>query len=337
MSIRYCKLWFTTILVVLFLSSTSVLAAQAEQPSTEGLLGSVQSVLEERLTISPDEQIHSVEAISKTQYDEAGFITHIIWYKNQMIYREKSNLYDAAHRFIGTASYQQDGSFLQDSAYDYDKLGLLRQVRFLKPDGSNFLKKVFHYTPKGLVSQQLRFDSSDTLQGQDTFDYTTKGKLSATYHYDAKGALISKETYEYDKSGNINQECVYEGATNKSPLKTILYDTEGRKVSETNYAPSGVKTREFLCEYNAVGNKIKQIHYRGDGTKYAETRYNERGLPKTYLNYTADGLEECNEEYQYEYDAVGNWIKQTVTTCPNENNPEHVRPLEIIQRTIHYY
>lgn len=337
MSIRYRNIWSTIMLIVLLMPSTSVLAAQAEQPIIEGFLGTVQSVFEKKITMSPDGQINTTEAISKTQYNESGFITKITWYKNQVIYREKGNLYDAAHRLIGTGSYQRNGVFLQDSVYDYDTLGNLWQIRFLKPDGSTFLKKVFYYDPKGLVTEQLRFDSSATLQGRDSFNYTINGKLSATYHYDANGTLISKETYEYDKAGNINQEYVYKGETENSPLKTILYDTAGRKISETNYTPSGDKTREFLCEYNAAGNKIKQIHYRGDGTKYAETRYNENGLPKTYLNYKVDGSEECSEEYQYEYDSVGNWIKKTVTTCLSESNSQHVQPLEIIQRSIHYY
>ncbi|MBC8016508.1 MAG: hypothetical protein H7X79_12295 [Sporomusaceae bacterium] len=337
MSIRYSNICSTIMLIILLMSSNSVLAAQTEQPIVEGFLGTVQSVFEERITLSPEGKVNAIEAISKTQYNESGFITKIAWYKNQEVYREKGNLYDAAHRLIGTGSYRNNGGFKQDSVYDYDTLGNLWQIRFLKPDGSTFLKKVFHYNLNGLVTEQYRFDSSDALLGQDIFDYTINGKLSATYHYDAKGTLISKEVYEYDNAGNLSQECIYEGTNEGTPLKTITYGTAGKKISETNYAPNGAKTREFLCEYNTAGKKVKQIHYRGDGTKYAETRYNEGGLPKTYLIYNIDGSEECSEEYQYEYDAVGNWVKKTVTTCSNESNPEHVRPLKMTQRTIQYY
>ena len=337
MSIRFYTIWSIMMLVVFLMPGTSVLAAHNEQPSIKGFLGNVQSVSEERIVLSPKGQVNTTEALSKTQYNESGFITRIAWYKNQEVYREKGNLYDAARRLIGTGNYRSNGVFIQDSVYDYDTLGNLRQILFLKPDGSTFLQKVFHYNPDGLVTEQHRFDSSAVLQGRDSFDYTINGKLSATYHYDAKGTLISKEVYDYDNAGNLSQEVVYAGANETSPLKTTIYGTAGRKISETNYTTNGDKTREFLCEYNTAGNKVKQIHSRGDGTKYAETRYTESGLPSAYQVYKADGSEEYSEEYHYEYDAIGNWIKKTITTCLNESDPESIHTLKMIQRTIQYY
>ena len=165
-------------LVVFLMPGTSVLAAHNEQPSIKGFLGNVQSVSEERIVLSPKGQVNTTEALSKTQYNESGFITRIAWYKNQEVYREKGNLYDAARRLIGTGSYQNNGVFIQDSVYDYDFSGNLWKIRFLRPDGSTFLQKVFHHNPEGLVTEQHRFDSSVVLQGRDNFDYTINGKLS---------------------------------------------------------------------------------------------------------------------------------------------------------------
>ncbi|GBG58486.1 hypothetical protein SPFL3102_03190 [Sporomusaceae bacterium FL31] len=327
----------TIFLLLLILPITAVLAAPADQNNAEKLLGPVQSVFEERVLFAPDGQVTSTEAISKTEYSPAGSITHIIWYKNHEVYREKINLYNSASRLTSTGTYLTNGTFQADTIYSYNDAGSLDQIKFLNPDGSIFITKLHHYNAKGLLTEQLRLDSDKNLLGRDDFSYSKNGKLTAILHYGSDNTLISKETYEYDKTGNINQECVYEGSEGKPPLKIIQYDDTGRRIAESNYTPSGVKTREFLCEYSPEGNKIKQIHYRGNGTKYAETHYNDHGLPKIYLKYLADGSSECSEEYQYQYDHAGNWIEQSITTCKDENPQQPVRPLELIRRTITYY
>lgn len=334
---RNCLLGVNILLLLLLLPITAVLAAPADQANAERLLGPVQSVFEERVLFSPNGQVTSTEAISKTEYNPAGSVTHIIWYKNQEVYREKINLYDSASRLKSTGTYRTNGTFQADTVYSYDAAGSLNQIEFLNPDGSIFITKIHHYNDKGLLTEQLRLDSNKNLLGRDAFSYSKSGKQLATLHYGSDNTLISKETYEYDKAGNINQECVYEGSDGKPPLKIIQYDGTGRRIAESNYTPTGVKTREFLCEYSPEGKKIKQIHYRGNGTKYAETRYNDHGLPETYLKYLADGSSECSEEYQYQYDHIGNWIEQSITTCKDENPQQPVRPLELIRRTITYY
>ncbi|MEG6585445.1 hypothetical protein [Dendrosporobacter sp. 1207_IL3150] len=323
--------------LLLFLPITAVLAAPADQTNAERLLGPVQSVFEERLLFSPDGQVTSTEAVSKTEYNPAGSITRIIWYKNHEVYREKVNLYDSASRLKATGTYRTNDIFQTDTIYHYDAAGNLSKIDFLNPDGSIFITKSHHYNDKGFLTEQLRLDSSKNLLGRDNFSYSKNGKLTATHHYGSDNILISRETYEYDKSGNIQQECVFDGTSGQPPLKIIQYDDTGRKIAESNYTSAGVKTREFLCEYSPEGNKIKQIHYRGNGTKYAETRYNDHGLPETYLKYLADGSSECSEEYQYKYDHAGNWIEQSITTCKDENPQLPVRPLGLVRRTITYY
>jgi hypothetical protein len=334
---KTCLIGVNIFLLLLFLPFTAVLAAPADPNNADRLLGPVKSVFEERVLYSPDGQVTSTEAISKAEYNQAGSVTRIIWYKNHEVYREKINFYDSASRLKSTGTLRTNGTFQADTVYSYDTAGSLSQIEFLNPDGSIFITKVHHYNDNGLLTEQLRLDSNNNVLGHDEFSYSKNGKMLATLHYGSDNTLIAKETYEYDKAGNINQECVYEGSDGKPPLKIIQYDGTGRRIAESNYTPSGVKTREFLCEYGPEGNKIKQIHYRGNGIKYAETRYNDHGLPETYLKYLADGSSECSEEYQYQYDHAGNWIEQRITTCKDENPQQPARPLELIRRTITYY
>jgi len=334
---RCCRIWLNVIFMLLFLSSNFVLANQAGQLDVDGLAGPVQSVFEERLILSPEGEVNTCEAISETDFTMAGFASRITWYKNHQIYREKTNLYDLKNRLTATGNYQADGAFLPQSTYEYDALDHLRQMLILKPDGSIFIKRVLRYTPAGVLAEQLSFDSADNFEGRYRFSYNANGKQIASRCYDSNDTLISKAIYEYDTAGNLSQESIYGGATDKFPLKTIRYNAMGRKIAETNYTPGGIKIHEFLCEYNCAGNKMKQIHYRGDGTKYAETVYNERGLPTNYLNYKADGSEGYSEAYRYQYDTLGNWTEKTIAVCNGECKTQIAGPREVIRRTIHYY
>lgn len=329
----HLNVWSRLLFLLLFLAAADPVAAN--HLTAEDLQGPVRSVIEERLLLLPDGQTASAEILQQTTYDREGYITQIIWYDKQEVYREKNFRYDTAHRLTATGTHRDKHKFQADIVYHYDPLGRLERISYIAPDNFVYMTKVNRYDPAGRLSVQLRLDAEDRLQGSDVFSYQSDGKLSATQHYDSHHTLITREIYEYGQADSNTRESVY--ADGPLPLKTIWYDEAGRKTAEINYTGDGSIHRKFVCEYSPSGKKIKQIHYRGDGTKFAETLYNELGLPKTYLNYHADGTAECSEEYSYHYDQRGNWIEKTIATCPDEPAQQPAHPLERLRRTIRYY
>lgn len=199
---------------------------------------------------------------------------------------KKIHTYDAQGRRTETYYYGQEGDIVpwKTKRYTYDAKGRLIQEIYCLSFGCDD-KTVYTYDSKGnLVEETLYYPSSDSVKVRLTHTYDSQGHRTQTTAWEAHGPGlgIGERVQKYDAKGNIT-ECTthYPGH--------ITGDEEG-KLDSLPYDLILTK------KYNSNGDIVEQSTYN---TRIGPGNENECGYPP------------CRTVYVYEYDAKGNWTKQT--------------------------
>jgi YD repeat-containing protein len=179
--------------------------------------------------------------------------------------------------------------------------------------------------------------------------YDAQGNRLETASYGPNGALLDKTRYIYDDRGNLT-EAVSEssGYINRT---VYTYDDQGKLIGETVYGPGGNVAVESMHIYDAQGRRVQTInhdpaHDPGLGIEKVVTTYDTRGNIKELTSYYARRPGDEEERpvplpnkwvYTYDFDAHGNWVKQTETLCTSESGKPVCEPSRVTYRTITYY
>ncbi|MGH7965844.1 MAG: hypothetical protein ACRERD_29175 [Candidatus Binatia bacterium] len=175
--------------------------------------------------------------------------------------------------------------------------------------------------------------------------YNDKGLLTKTISYSRDGSPYCETPYGYDAQGRLTARlfgCAHEIA--------YIYDPRGNLTEEIFYSPSSSIHLRSVHAYDAHGHRTSTTNYShhnpGLGIEKVVTAYDARGNTKELTTYYTQkvGLEDrpipppVKWIYTYEFDAYGNWVKQTRTSCHAESGSTMVcEPSLVTYRTITYY
>ena len=128
-------------------------------------------------------------------------------------------------------------------------------------------------------------------------------------------SLMSVTEREYNKSGNVimYKKIAFnpDNDTSSFSHKTYLYNEKQERTEIVEYNDVGRKVKSTMHTYDETGNNIKST-YKEDGAidRVHKKKYNENKQLESQQNYDADGTSSIS--YSYEYDNLGNNIKETV-------------------------
>src|SRR5438552_7398042 len=94
------------------------------------------------------------------------------------------------------------------------------------------------------------------------------------------------------------------------------------------------------AEYDLKGAKTQNQYFPVAGSTLTgrETyKYDDKGNISEMTLMNADGSLLSKEDYKYEFDSVGNWVKMITSVAVVENQKLEFEPTEITYRTIFYY
>jgi TonB family protein len=94
------------------------------------------------------------------------------------------------------------------------------------------------------------------------------------------------------------------------------------------------------AEYDIKGAKTQNQYFPIAGSTLTgrETyKYDDKGNISEMTLLNADGSLLSKEEYKYEFDSIGNWVKMTTSVAVVANQKIDFEPTEITYRTIFYY
>lgn len=127
--------------------------------------------------------------------------------------------------------------------------------------------------------------------------YDSWGRLVQEDHYDSEGVFCYALKWEYDNYGNVIKETNAVGEVTER-----RYDSNSNKVYETN--PCG--DRRF--EYDLMNRLTKEYH----GKFIIDNSYDAKGNKIIVKDI-------CNNQTHYQYDDLGNLIKETLPPVLDEN------------------
>jgi hypothetical protein len=173
-------------------------------------------------------------------------------------------------------------------------------------------RAIYKYKPENNECEMTVYNAQGDMQTKTLFKYSPNGSLLEEHIYDAEGVFVEKHIHKYDVRG-LNR------------LTTSCYQHDEDLRWKEKY------------EYNHLEQKVEYKHY--DAMKNLDWltvyKYDYTGFKTEEITYDANNNELSHYLYEYVYDDLKNWIRQTTysyDTIKKERIPE-----SIIERDIVYY
>lgn len=195
------------------------------------------------------------------------------------------------------------------------------------------------------------YDDNDWLieSQKHTNRYTTFGNLDYKwiYKYDEKGNQIESSKFNYD--GQLDMMEKHKNDSNGNAFQTDNYNSDGRLVLQwqseydekgnmvlrKGYDSEGRLFWTLTSKYNRRGNLVEMTsvlldaRLKGSLDKKETFKYDEFGNKIEHNTYSIDGRLISKESYIYDFDEIGNWIRQIIY---KDNTP-----ICVVERTIKYF
>jgi hypothetical protein len=137
---------------------------------------------------------------------------------------------------------------------------------------------------------------------------------------------FNKIVYTYDDKGNLTEEAIYDVSGSFIKSRSVhTYDAQGHRIKTAGYDlvhGAGLGVDRTVETYDARGNILELTTYYTQRAGDPD----ERPVPPP-----------SKVVYTYEWDAHGNWVKQTQTLCTSETGEPVCKPSMVTYRSITYY
>lgn len=249
--------------------------------------------------------------------------------------------------------------------------GGVRTVRVYRSGGrggaERRLSQEDFYDRQGRKTEEVRYGGDGKVTAKRVLSYDAVGRLEEAAEYAAGGALIIKKRYAY-AAGKV-EEVTYGSDGSPRPGRTVnSFDEEGRLVSTETvggeppslkvvaaYRDGGKTVEVTMCAgdpaagmiapgksgpvvlSDAAAARMKGVGPCGGGYLTSRTVFmlDERGLITDVAIYTHDNTLISRERQAREFDARGNWVKETRSRWNAEI--DSFEPFEVRERVITYY
>jgi YD repeat-containing protein len=290
------------------------------------------------------------KGLESLTYDTEGHLLRTVW-DAQGGTSERIYTYDAQGRLIGITGERETST-----AFEYDDQG--RKTRIVKSELKASSSRSFGVfenddlsilPPAGGLVKTSFNESDQPIESQ---VYAASGDLVSrlTRTYDAKGRVAESsyviENLEFLSAEARERLAAEPGASEEMKMKLVqllgdqralartsyIYDEEGRVAEKHNRMGASQETITKIT-YNDHGDKMEEIETtsgdlnRPSGGEGGKVSSDAPPSPSSSLK--------SDVRFSYQYDSVGNWIEQTVSSRSGAN--ESFRSSTITHRTITYY
>lgn len=220
-------------------------------------------------------------------------------------------------------------------------------------------KTLFQYKQAQLVNQVVVYNSEGSVTNIKRYTYDQAGKILDQIVIDKKESemITNRFVYHYDVAGKlksiVTKRRVY-GGTYYYP-QTRTSDSNAFIITDTQTFDSKARivsdVTSLAIDFEYANTKIKEINRRAYilsaikelqntcRAKKTTYSYNKNGQLErmTFSGWTENVNKDIDQQYSYEYDPQGNWIKRTTLEWgPDELGKRALMPKSITIRTITY-
>lgn len=223
--------------------------------------------------------------------------------------------YDADNKFGEVV--KGDLKFLGNYVAVFNAVGNIQSVSDFDDDGDLLWVSKYKYNEKNHMIEHLSYNSDGEVEYKNTFEYVYDGdKIISVTQISRYDDIDTYYLYEsiYDDN-TIVEENTFINSDFVSKTKYLKYDDSGKEW--ILYDKDGVEESRGYEYYNKSGRVVSSCN----GEKSFEVKWNDKNLPiyiknaQLYNNTIISSLvdmEGCIYYMEYEYDKMGNWIKQIV-------------------------
>jgi hypothetical protein len=196
-------------------------------------------------------------------------------------------LLDPQWRRLERRYHNPDGSVLTANVVTLDADGDQTEVSENNGEGGLIRKIVYIYDDRKRLNEYVIYKSDGTLQYRWVATRPVPGSVEIT-NYNGDGSFRDRalNTFAFTKPGEKYESSVYNLDGSLSEKTVLVADGKGR---------------------------VERREYKADGSllaRFVDTRDSE-GFLIEGAEYNADGSIRRNESFTREFDAQGNWIKET--------------------------
>jgi hypothetical protein len=176
--------------------------------------------------------------------------------------------------------------------------------------------------------------------------------LSIADTYDLKGNLVSSNRNRYDPKNPLLRLTHYPFGDEPAVVQThkvtpfgdaytytFIFDDLARRSEWLTFLADGSFEGKAVYLFNSDGKLVEQISYESDLQVSDRTThsYDEKGNEIVQTAYGKTGSIICVQLFDYEFDEIGNWIKQVRTIKKPHNGEMNVVWVAVYYRTIVYH
>ncbi len=215
-------------------------------------------------------------------------------------------------------------------------------------DKENPIKKTFVCDGKGKVKKEIYYNSIDELKAEVIYKYNADETLAeeissngvkTVYSYDSKNNKKSESTYdlatnEGGRSFGSVEKIVYFHYYKNNKLKEIgAYNLDGSRV----WNPE-IQAHRIIYAYDSKGQITFTTIFNENNSIRSKTRYiyDSKGMLVREFSFISQDRTTHIYNYTYEFDEIGNWIKQKKSKQIRKKQIIFI-PIETIYRTFAYY
>lgn len=219
----------------------------------------------------------------------------------------------------------------------YDRAGHLIEAVVDVAHANTSTYSLFQYDQEGHLQEELALDPSGRLifRKQVVYAQDSQGRDTASVTTLENGGFQHAEFSLYDQRGHLWEQLW----VNHSIAYKSLFDVFGRRVYSARFS-KGELFSELKHQYDAWGRLHELVIYDAQGTVAGRVTndYDDMGRRVRATTETFGHDRQQKWITTYEYDAMGNWIKERTAEqfSPSQNATASAFPL-VQERLIQYY
>jgi len=219
----------------------------------------------------------------------------------------------------------------------YDRAGHLVDAVLDLSLSNTGTHSLFRYDREGHLEEELALDPSGRLifRKRSIYARDLEGRNTASVTVSDDGRFQNAEFSLYDQRGLLWEQLW----VNSSTAYKSLFDVRGRRIYSAYYL-KGALLNELRHRYDVLGRLHELVSYDDHGvvTARVTNEYDDAGKRTRSTTQTFGDLRPRTWVTTYEYDSVGNWIKeQTSEQSPSSQTITSSTVPIVEERMIQYY
>lgn len=192
----------------------------------------------------------------------------------------------------------------------YSRAGFVSNIKFMGEVGFMDSEEVYTYQNDGKILKIETLKSNGKINKTTSFEYDVFNNLLSEKKLNYKYDIESQSTYLYDGSQKLISKDQHFSKINYTTKDRYMYNDQNQLTEISKEDSSGI-TREIFTYY-PNGMLFTKDEYNSKNEKFSSIlyEYNVQGDKISLFKFDISGELTYFEQYEYQYDATGNWTEK---------------------------